>query len=122
MIALEAVRGRTTRQLRDCSTSTQSSTTSCTRVYASSTTNATKQSDSGKLDSSMRLRRGLLLGQCTDEYRLFACFDALVSVAEAREQCQVLVERVRRDATLMVPLFFSSSRSASGGVSLSWWP
>lgn len=64
-----------------------------------------------------RTEGGLFLGQCTDEYRLYACFDALASVAEAREQCQLLVERLRRDETLMAPALFASSSST-----LSMWP
>lgn len=50
---------------------------------------------------------GLFVGTCTDEYRLYACFDSLASVTEAKEQCELLVERLRRDDTLTSPPHFA---------------
>lgn len=69
----------------------------------------------------VRSESGLFLGSCTDEYRLYACFDSLASVTEAKDQCQLLVERLRRDEGLMAPPFFVSGFGASSG-GLSMWP
>lgn len=71
----------------------------------------------------VRSESGLFLGACTDEYRLYACFDSLASVTEAKDQCQLLVERLRRDDGLMAPSFFVSG-FGGGAISsgLSMWP
>ncbi|TYZ66915.1 hypothetical protein PybrP1_001591, partial [[Pythium] brassicae (nom. inval.)] len=61
---------------------------------------------------------GLFVGMCTDEYRLYACFDSLASVAEAKEQCELLVERLRRDDTLASPPHFAPGFGSQSSL----WP
>lgn len=70
----------------------------------------------------VRSESGLFLGSCTDEYRLYACFDSLASVTEAKDQCQLLVERLRRDEGLMAPPFFVSGFGGGASSGLSMWP
>uniref|UniRef100_K3WJ71 Vacuolar fusion protein MON1 homolog n=1 Tax=Globisporangium ultimum (strain ATCC 200006 / CBS 805.95 / DAOM BR144) TaxID=431595 RepID=K3WJ71_GLOUD len=67
-----------------------------------------------------RSEHGLFIGMCTDEHRLYACFDSLTSVTEARQQCQVLAERLRYDDELVSPPFFVTG--FGGGSSRSLWP
>ncbi|RLN47997.1 hypothetical protein BBJ28_00000378 [Nothophytophthora sp. Chile5] len=57
-----------------------------------------------------RSATGLFVGLCSADYRLYAWFDSLAAVTEAREQMQLLLDRLRRDEELMsVALFLSGS-------------
>lgn len=60
-----------------------------------------------------RREDGLFMGVASDEHRLLACFDALATVADARDQMHVLLERLKRDEQLVAP----SALSAVGS-----WP
>ncbi|RLN44081.1 hypothetical protein BBJ28_00017902 [Nothophytophthora sp. Chile5] len=64
-----------------------------------------------------RSATGLFVGLCSADYRLYAWFDSLAAVTEAREQMQLLLDRLRRDEELMsVALFLSSSGFPRDGL------
>ncbi|ETP55193.1 hypothetical protein F442_00236, partial [Phytophthora nicotianae P10297] len=53
---------------------------------------------------------GLFVGMCSVDYRLYVWFDSLATISDAREQMQVLLDRLRHDEELMsVALFLSST-------------
>lgn len=62
-----------------------------------------------------RREEGLFLGVGSDDHRLIACFDALATVADARDQAHVLLERLKRDELLVTP-------ADLGVVGSSMWP
>ncbi|KAF4321387.1 hypothetical protein BBO99_00004949 [Phytophthora kernoviae] len=65
---------------------------------------------------------GLFVGMCSADCRLFVWFDSLATVPNAREQMQVLLDRLRHDEELMsVALLLSSNGFPSVG-SLAMWP
>ncbi|KAE9103879.1 hypothetical protein PF010_g13582 [Phytophthora fragariae] len=65
---------------------------------------------------------GLFVGMCSADYRLFVWFDSLATISDAREQMQVLLDRLRHDEELMsVTLFLSGGRFPSVS-SLGMWP
>ncbi|OWZ21568.1 hypothetical protein PHMEG_0003859 [Phytophthora megakarya] len=65
---------------------------------------------------------GLFVGMCSADYRLFAWFDSLATISDAREQMQILLDRLRHDEELMsVALFLASGGFPSVG-SLGMWP
>ncbi|CAH0487438.1 unnamed protein product [Peronospora farinosa] len=69
-----------------------------------------------------RSKMGLFVGMCSADYRLFVWFDSLVTICDAREQIQVLLDRLRHDEKLMsIALFLSSSGFPSTSL-LGMWP
>lgn len=69
-----------------------------------------------------RSEMGLFVGMCSADCRLLVWFDSLATVADAREQMHVLLDRLRHDEELMsVALFLSSGGFPSVG-SLTMWP
>ncbi|UIZ23368.1 hypothetical protein KXD40_007700 [Peronospora effusa] len=69
-----------------------------------------------------RSEMGLFVGMCSADYRLFVWFDSLVTICDAREQIQVLLDRLRHDEKLMsIALFLSSSGFPSTSL-LGMWP
>eukprot|EP00644_Phytophthora_capsici_P000468 jgi/Phyca11/525682/estExt2_fgenesh1_pm.C_PHYCAscaffold_40242 len=64
---------------------------------------------------------GLFVGMCSADYRLFAWFDSLATISDAREQLQVLLDRLRHDEELMSIAFLSSSGFPSVSA-LGMWP
>ncbi|KAG7396593.1 Vacuolar fusion protein mon1b [Phytophthora boehmeriae] len=69
-----------------------------------------------------RSDNGLFVGMCSADCRLFVWFDSLATVPNAREQMQVLLDRLRHDEELMsVAMFLSSTGFPSVG-SLAMWP
>ncbi|KAK1931308.1 Vacuolar fusion protein MON1 A [Phytophthora citrophthora] len=65
---------------------------------------------------------GLFVGMCSADYRLFAWFDSLATISDAREQMQVLVDRLRHDEGLMSVALFLSSSGFPSVSALGMWP
>ncbi|GMF15527.1 unnamed protein product [Phytophthora lilii] len=65
---------------------------------------------------------GLFVGMCSADYRLFVWFDSLATISDAREQIQVLLDRLRHDEELMSVAMFLSSGGFPSVSSLGMWP
>ncbi|EGZ12478.1 hypothetical protein PHYSODRAFT_347406 [Phytophthora sojae] len=65
---------------------------------------------------------GLFVGMCSADYRLFVWFDSLATVSDAREQMQVLLDRLRHDEELMSVALFLSGGGFPSVSSLGMWP
>ncbi|KAL7679071.1 putative vacuolar fusion protein Mon1 [Plasmopara halstedii] len=65
---------------------------------------------------------GLFVGMCSADYRIFVWFDSLSSISDARDQIQVLLERLRHDEELMSVALYISSSGYSSVSSLGMWP
>lgn len=53
---------------------------------------------------------GLFVGMCSADYRLYVWFDSLAIISDAREQVQVILDRLRHDDELMsIALYFSNT-------------
>ncbi|KAG7384737.1 Vacuolar fusion protein mon1b [Phytophthora pseudosyringae] len=65
---------------------------------------------------------GLFVSMCSADYRLFVWFDSLATISDAREQMQVLLDRLRHDEELMSVALFLSSSGFPSVSSLGMWP
>jgi hypothetical protein len=65
---------------------------------------------------------GLFVGMCSADYRLYAWFASLATISDAREQMQVLLDRLRHDEELMSVALFLSSGGFPSVSSLGMWP
>ncbi|KAG6584760.1 uncharacterized protein IUM83_07949 [Phytophthora cinnamomi] len=65
---------------------------------------------------------GLFVGMCSADYRLYVWFDSLATVSDAREQMQVLLDRLRHDEELMSVALFLSGGGFPSVSSLGMWP
>ncbi|ETP55198.1 hypothetical protein F442_00231 [Phytophthora nicotianae P10297] len=65
---------------------------------------------------------GLFVGMCSVDYRLYVWFDSLATIPDAREQMQVLLDRLRHDEELMSVALFLSSSGFPSVSSLGMWP
>ncbi|ETN23644.1 hypothetical protein PPTG_20682 [Phytophthora nicotianae INRA-310] len=65
---------------------------------------------------------GLFVGMCSVDYRLYVWFDSLATIPDAREQMQVLLDRLRHDEELMSVALFLSSTGFPSVSSLGMWP
>ncbi|KAH7472273.1 Vacuolar fusion protein MON1-like protein A [Phytophthora ramorum] len=65
---------------------------------------------------------GLFVGMCSADYRLYVWFDSLATISDAREQMQVLLDRLRHDEELMSVALFLSGGGFPSVSSLGMWP
>ncbi|CAH0521114.1 unnamed protein product [Peronospora belbahrii] len=65
---------------------------------------------------------GLIVGMCSADYRLLVWFDSLVTICDAREQIQVLLDRLCHDEKLMSVALFLSSSGFTSVSSFGMWP
>lgn len=65
---------------------------------------------------------GLFMGMCSADYRVFVWFDSLATISDAREQIQVLLDRLRHDEELMSVALFLSTSGFPSVRSLGMWP
>ncbi|TDH71874.1 hypothetical protein CCR75_001077 [Bremia lactucae] len=65
---------------------------------------------------------GLFFGMCSADYRLFVWFDSLSSITDAREQIQVLLNRLRHDEELMSVTLFRSNTGFPSVRAFGMWP
>lgn len=65
---------------------------------------------------------GLFVGMCSADYRLYVWFASLATISDAREQIQVLLDRLRHDEELMSVALFLSSSGFPSVSSLAMWP